>query len=251
MTPLSSAFCPTLSLFLYGYIKEIFFSQLQPYSHLRLSLSICLSFSFLSKDSQLVYNSLSIPPSPPRSSLWAVTVLMQCCMSMPIDFFLSVSLFLFAPRCTFCQHCYAWPTAYSTPPCVWLRACWLLWGWWGVRREKKAPSSHVQKPHIHKVYNSQINILFLLCSHRDAHSTTRKTPLITLSLCLILSSTTSCPTPVFPGNNLFLDESTAWREKSCLFKGGLIIQHNILSRRKKRKFADGQQEKRRGEEMMR
>lgn len=71
------------------------------------------------------------------------------------------------------------------------------------------------------------NLLSPRCS---GHNTKESLP-----LSLILPSTTSWPTPVFPRNNLFLDESTARRGKSCLFNGLLdyTTQHPVQKGKKK------------------
>lgn len=85
------------------------------------------------------------------------------------------------------------------------------------------------------------NLLSPRCS---GHNTKESLP-----LSLILPSTTSWPTPVFPRNNLFLDESTARRGKSCLFNGLLdyTTQHPVQKGKKKERRARREKRKR-GEE---
>lgn len=186
---------------------------------------------------------------------------MQCCMSMAIDFFflLFASLFLFAPLCTLCQHRYARPTVYSTPPCVWVRACW-LWGRWGVRREEDCPTvshdiitcrnffsvlfsiftrfkCHGGKPLLMQTHSRQSGTT---CSHLGAQATTQK------NLSLFLSSyPPQLPGPLLssPGTTWFWMNQLPAEEKAACSMACSIIQHNILSKRGKKRTQGKKREK--------
>lgn len=86
--------------FLSGNIKKIFSLNYNP----PLPIISLFPFTYLPLSIQGLYTRLQKPLHPSLFPLWAVTVLMQCCMSMAIDFFFSASLFLFSPLWTLCQH---------------------------------------------------------------------------------------------------------------------------------------------------
>lgn len=138
--PFSSASCSTISFYLSASIKQIYsLNHNPPLSYVSPFPIACLSLSLEGLYSCKI-TSPSLPPCLPFLSLGSNSL----DAVLHVDgywffFLLFASLFLFAPLCTLCQHRYARPTVYSTPPCVWVRACW-LWGRWGVRREEDCPT---------------------------------------------------------------------------------------------------------------
>lgn len=220
--PLSSASWSEADWFIsFSRLYQIHVSyQLQPFSHLCLPLSRsfrgALDLCKKSSPTRLIF------------SLCAVTVLMQCCMLMAID---PPPLHpLFAPRCALCQFCFARARGIlNTTMCAW--ACMPVAG--EVRCEKRGEDrtkwynrtltfltelscfqglKGINNPFSMRMY-SWHNLLSPWCSHQTTKHSLLYPPTLPPSASSLSRFPSQFPVQlvVSSGNNVFQDESTAWR----------------------------------------